>query len=188
MAHAGTVHETLSSTAGHAVPPHAASLVTRRVRVRVDVPHVAEHAVHDDQVDTAQATGQHARPQLFVSVSAGHGRPPFSAGRVTVRERDLDADVPHVAVHADQIAQADTAQSTAGCVHAAIVQARDSSVAWLHEPPHDSAALTERVRVKRPLPHVTEHADDAQLVHDVYVQSTGQQPLLAVHGLESVSA
>jgi hypothetical protein len=185
-AHAGSAHASLTSVVGHGVPPHKASLVIWRVRRRTAAPQVAEHTDHVDHVDTEHAIGQQPTPQLVVSVSVGHGTPPFLAATDTVRKRDIMPE-PHVTEHDDHCDHVDTEQSTAGSEHAGWVQARVSDVACAHEPPHDSDVVTERVRVKRPLPHVTEQVDDCHDVHAPYAQSTGQQPPLEVHDAESDS-
>jgi hypothetical protein len=138
-AHAATEHASLSLRVGQGVPPHAASVVAVRERERMPLPHDTEHADHDAHAETTHATGQQPRPQLMVSMSAGHGMPPFSAARVGVRVRDFVTEVPHVAEHADHAAHCDTWQSTGGNAHAGCVHGCDSIALPGHEPPHASA-------------------------------------------------
>ena len=137
--HAVTEHTSLSLRVGQGVPPHAASVVAVRDRERMPLPHDTEHADHDAHAETTHATGQQPRPQLMVSMSAGHGMPPFSAARVGVRVRDFVTEVPHVAEHADHAAHCDTWQSTGGNAHAGCVHGCDSIALPGHEPPHASA-------------------------------------------------
>jgi hypothetical protein len=75
---------------GHAAPPQAASTVTARLRERVPVPHVCEHALHCDQVFTWQFCGQ--QPVLHDCDSAicdDQHVPPHVSG-VMERERDCE--------------------------------------------------------------------------------------------------
>ncbi len=185
VAHAAVEHASLSPSDGHGVPPHDASVVAVRVRARVPLPHVAEHAAHDDHVDTMHATGQQPKPQFTDSLSDGHGVPPLAVARVVVRVRDLLAVAPHVAVHADHCAHCDTSQSTGGSAHAGCMHAIVSDAVPAHEPPHDCVDCTLRVRVCVPAPHVTEQPDHAPNAD--HTQSTGQQPPLAVHASLSLS-
>jgi hypothetical protein len=119
LAHAAAAaHGSLSDSDGHGEPLQLASVVAVRDRERVPLPHVAEQLDHAAHVDTTHATGQQPRPQFAVSLSDGHGVPPCAAIRVTVRERAFVADAPQLAEHADQAAQGDTSQLTAGSAHA----------------------------------------------------------------------
>jgi hypothetical protein len=100
------------------VPLQLASVVAVRDRDRMPLPHVAVQLDHAAHVDTAHATGQQPKPQFAVSLSDGHGVPPFAAAVVVVRVRVFVADEPQLDVHVDHAVQADTSQSTGGSAHA----------------------------------------------------------------------
>jgi hypothetical protein len=172
-------HDSFSLSGGHCAPPHEASVVTVRAREREPVPHVTEHDDHAAQLVTTHDTGQQPKPQLAVSDNAGHAVPPLAGACVTVRVRSFVADVPHVAVHAPHADQFDTVQCTGGGGHVPGVHELCSLVKPGQMPPHDCGVCTLRVRVCKPVPHVTLHADHDD--HAAHVQLTGQHPPLAVH-------
>jgi len=127
---------------GHAAAPQAASTVTARLRERVPVPHVCEHALHCDQVFTSQFCGQ--QPVLHVCESAicdDEHVPPHVSG-VIERERDCEPP-PHIAEHPPQADHAPMMQLAGQQpeLHACDCIVCDS----LHEPPHDAGAM-ERER------------------------------------------
>jgi hypothetical protein len=83
---------------GHALPPHAATTVTARLRECVPPPHIAEQAPHCDQVPTWQCCGQ--QPVLHACESETtdvEHEPPHDSGTME-RERDCEPP-PHGAEH-----------------------------------------------------------------------------------------
>jgi hypothetical protein len=106
------VHEPVSVSAGHAVPPFVAAVTTLRVRVRVPV--LVAHLDQADHADTVQFVGVgilHAD----VSERHGHSMPPYIGLTVILRVR---VEVSVTALHEDQELHVPTWQLTGS--HAAV--------------------------------------------------------------------
>jgi hypothetical protein len=164
--------------AGQSAPPHDCCMVTERLRRRVPVPHVCEHALHCDQSLTEQSCGQ--QPVLHACESLicdDEHVPPHDSG-VIERVRVCEPP-PHVVEHALHADHAPITQLTGQqpVLQDCICDVCDS----LHEPPH-VAGLMVRERVLLPPPHIAEHVD--QLDHAPTTQLAGQHA--GVHGCDSI--
>jgi hypothetical protein len=172
--HVAVLHASLADKSlGHGAPPLTGSATIVRARERMpDGPHDAEHAVHDDQSLTTQSDrGAGHAPGLHgsLSVLSPLHTPPHDADTVGLRERTR-VPVPHVTEQPVNIDHGPHWQFT-GQQPPLAVQPR-FSVSTSHEPPHNAATVTVRVRDCDPPPQVTEHPPQPD--HCVSWQSCAQ--------------
>jgi hypothetical protein len=161
------LHDVVSLSASHAVPPLAGGTTTLRVRRDSPGPHICEHAPHEVHALSWQLTGHAAGEHASLSESGGHEAPLHCASVVTVRVC-VRVPEPHVTEHDDHVAQLLTTHDTGqqpkpqlavseSCGHAA--------------PPLAGETVIVRVRVLLAIvPHVAEqaahavHSDTSQLI------------------------
>jgi hypothetical protein len=77
-----------SVSAGHTMPPCAATLEMERVRAVVPLPQESEHGDHPLKPVTVQLLGQAPKLHGAVCVLAPHARPPSELTATTARERE----------------------------------------------------------------------------------------------------
>mmetsp|Transcript_28943 Transcript_28943/g.94240 ORF Transcript_28943/g.94240 Transcript_28943/m.94240 type:complete len:318 (-) Transcript_28943:5859-6812(-) len=173
MGHMGSPEQVRStSSRGQGAPPWSGCRVTVRSRFCSGAPfhscpnsgpepmHFFSHWPHAPQSDTAQSTGHGCVLHTSLSTSGGHGVPPCSAGRITLRSRlyspgpecswpiasPLPLHLREQSLHADQ---SDTLQCTG---QGKSLHLRCSHTSPHGLPPFSAGCTMERCRSSKPPP------------------------------------